>query len=57
MLMSFRFRFKVGPIVYDERIGERRDDRPALLTRGDLVVLALCAVFLIGIAVMAVVGG
>lgn len=55
--MSFRFRIKAGPLVYDEKLGAEPDNRPALLTRSDFVVLALCAVFLVGIVVMAVVTG
>jgi hypothetical protein len=53
--MSFRFRAKVGPFIYDEKLGEGRDPRPSLLTPGDLVVIALAGVLLIGAVVMALV--
>lgn len=52
--MSFRFRAKVGPFIYDENLSGPRDRRPALLTRGDYVVLALAAA-LLALAVVAAV--
>jgi hypothetical protein len=53
--MSWRFRVKLGPFVYDEKLGEYRDNRPSLLTGGDIVVLFLCSIFLAGAVVMAVI--
>lgn len=44
--MSWRFRIKAGPFVYDEKLGGVEDRRPALLTRGDFVVLFLAGCLL-----------
>lgn len=41
--MSFRFRLKVGPLIYDEKLGATRDPRPSRLSRADLATLALAA--------------
>jgi hypothetical protein len=46
-VMSFRFRLKLGPLVYDEKLGGAGDPRPARLTRADLAVLALASVMLL----------
>jgi hypothetical protein len=53
--MSFRFRIKVGPIVYDEDLSKPADRRPSLLTKGDLFVLGYAALFLVFLAVMVVI--
>ncbi len=53
--MSWRFRVKVGPFVYDGQLGGEPDRRPVLLKPGDVVVLGLCAVFLVGTVIMAVI--
>ena len=45
--MSFRFRLKVGPLVYDEKLGGAQDPRLARLTRADLAILALAGVMLL----------
>jgi hypothetical protein len=45
--VSFRFRLKLGPFVYDEKLGGSRDPRPARLTRADLTILALAGVMLL----------
>jgi len=55
--MSFRFRAKVGPFIWDEDLSKPADRRPSLLTRGDLVVLALAGTLLACAVVMVFIGG
>ena len=52
-----RFRVKLGPLVYDEKLGGARDRRLALLTAGDLVALAFAVGALTFMIVMVVLGG
>jgi len=52
-----RFRLKLGPFVYDEKLGQNRDPRPSLLTAGDLAALAFAAGALVFMVVMVVLGG
>lgn len=54
--MSLRFRIKVGPFVYDEKLGGPIDRRPSLLTPGDLCVLASALLMLAFIAGMVIFG-
>jgi hypothetical protein len=54
--MSVRFRFKIGPFVYDERLGRDKPIAPIRLRTSDLVLLAAAATALVAAVVLAFAG-
>jgi hypothetical protein len=52
--MSFRFRAKVGPFIWDERLGAPADRRPVKVDRGLIAGLCVAAALLVVMGVGAV---
>lgn len=54
--MSFRFRAKVGPFIWDEKLGgQPKDARRPILTAGDWAALAFAAAALVFMVVTVVI--
>lgn len=54
--MSFRFRAKLGPFIWDEKLGAQPEDtRRPVLTGGDLAALAFAAAALVFFVVVVVI--